>query len=211
VKRAQGQIEESGMSEVDERERAIADSLAEIRTIENADGISEASLEAIKGVLLQLAKKRSLFDERAFPPPDRDGISNFYGLSVDDDDRYALYLSVGRKGRETPPHNHTTWAVIVGMSGEEENRIYARSDDGSIEGEAELKQIDSRILRADDGLAYMPDAIHSIHVISDEPTRHFHMYGTALHALHERVQFDTETGRYTHFPAIPSIPAKADA
>lgn len=199
------------MTDVDERERAVADSLSEIRAIEESDGVTEASLEKIKGVLLQLAQQRSLFDGRAFPPPDRDGISNFYKLSIDDDDRYALYLSVGRKGRETPPHNHTTWAVIVGMSGEEENRIYARADDGSVDGEAELKQIDSRILRADDGLAYMPDAIHSIHVISDEPTRHFHMYGTALHALHERVQFDTDSGRYTHFPAIPSMSAKAEA
>lgn len=199
------------MTEMDERERAVADSLSEIRAIEEADGVTEASLEKIKGVLLQLAQKRPLFDDRAFPPPDRDGISNFYKLSIDDDDRYALYLSVGRKGRETPPHNHTTWAVIVGMSGEEENRIYARADDGSVDGEADLKQIDSRILRADDGLAYMPDAIHSIHVISDEPTRHFHMYGTALHALHERVQFDTDSGRYTHFPAIPSMSAKAEA
>ncbi len=199
------------MTETDERDRAVAASLAEIRAIEAANGVTEASLEKIKGVLLQLAQKRALFDDRAFPPPDRDGISNFYKLSIDDDDRYALYLSVGRKGRETPPHNHTTWAVIVGMSGEEENRIYARSDDGSIEGEAELKQIDSKVLRADDGLAYMPDAIHSIHVISEEPTRHFHMYGTALHVLHERVQFDTESGRYTHFPAIPSMSAKADA
>lgn len=199
------------MTEADERDRVVAAALAEIRAIEAADGVTEASLEKIKGVLLHLAQKRALFDDRAFPAPDGDGISNFYKLSIDDDDRYALYLSVGRKGRETPPHNHTTWAVIVGMSGEEENRIYAREDDGSVEGAAELKQIDSKLLRADDGLAYMPDAIHSIHVISDEPTRHFHMYGTALHALHERVQFDTAAGRYTHFPAIPSMSAKADA
>ena len=199
------------MAEAAEREGAVAEALQEIRAIEAKDGVTEDSLEAIKGVLLRLAQKRALFDERAFPPPDRDGISNFYKLSIDEDDRYALYLSVGRKGRETPPHNHTTWAVIVGMSGEEENRIYARSDDGSVDGKADLKQIDSRILRADDGLAYMPDAIHSIHVISDEPTRHFHMYGTALHALPDRVQFDTEAGEYSHFPAIPSMPAKAGA
>ncbi len=199
------------MSEAEERDHAVAASLTEIRAIEESDGVTETSLEKIKGVLLQLARKRPLFDDRAFPPPDRDGISNFYKLSIDDDDRYALYLSVGRKGRETPPHNHTTWAVIVGMSGEEENRIYRRADDGSVDGEAELTLIDSKVLRADDGLAYMPDAIHSIHVISDEPTRHFHMYGTALHALPERVQFDTDSGRYSHFPAIPSMSAKADA
>ena len=32
---------------------------------------------------------------------------------------------------ETPPHNHTTWAVVVGHAGNELNRFYARTDDGS--------------------------------------------------------------------------------
>jgi predicted metal-dependent enzyme (double-stranded beta helix superfamily) len=188
-----------------ERQKAIKAALAEIREIDRTEGITEASLENIKGVLLSLAERKDLFSATDYPPPDRDGTSNFFGLSVDDDDRYALYLSVGRKGRETPPHNHTTWAVIVGMSGEEENRIYERVDGYREDGRAELRLKDSRVLRAADGLAYMPDAIHSIHVISDEPTRHFHMYGKALAALPDRMQFDMVSGTYKLFPAIPAI------
>ena len=193
------------MAAKEERRTAIENALAKIREIDRTEGITEASLEHIKGVLLSLAERKDLFSEADYPPPAQDGTSNFYGLSVDDDDRYALYLSVGRKGRETPPHNHTTWAVIVGMSGEEENRIYERIDGDREQGRAELRLKESRVLRAADGLAYMPDAIHSIHVISDEPTRHFHMYGKALAALPDRVQFDTASGTYKHFPAIPAI------
>ncbi len=188
-----------------ERQKAIESALAEIREIDRTQGITEASLENVKGVLLSLAERKDLFSETDYPPPAKDGTSNFFGLSVDDDDRFALYLSVGRKGRETPPHNHTTWAVIVGMSGEEENRIYERVDGYREEGRAELRLKESRVLRAADGLTYMPDAIHSIHVISDEPTRHFHMYGKALAALPDRMQFDTEAGTYKHFPAVPAI------
>ncbi len=188
------------------RRKAIENALAEIREIDRTQGITEASLEDVKGVLLSLAGQSHLFSDADFPPPRQDGTSNFYGLSVDDDDRYALYLSVGRKGRETPPHNHTTWAVIVGMSGEEENRIYERVDGYREEGRAELRLKETRVLRAADGLAYMPDAIHSIHVISDEPTRHFHLYGKALAALPDRMQFDMAAGTYKHFPAVPAIP-----
>ena len=193
------------MSTKEQRQEAIGAALTEIREIDRTEGISETSLEKIKDVLLSLAQRKDLFSEADYPPPEQEGTSNFFGLSVDDDDRYALYLSVGRKGRETPPHNHTTWAVIVGMSGEEENRIYERIDGHREEGRAELRFKDSYVLRAADGLAYMPDAIHSIHVISDEPTRHFHMYGKALAALPDRMQFDTEAGTYKHFPAIPAI------
>jgi len=188
-----------------ERQKAIESALTDIREIDRTQGITEGSLEKIKDVLLSLAQRRDLFSETDYPLPAQDGTSNFFGLSVDDDDRYALYLSVGRKGRETPPHNHTTWAVIVGMSGEEENRVYERIDGHREEGRAELRLKGSYVLRAADGLAYMPDAIHSIHVISDEPTRHFHMYGKALAALPDRMQFDTEAGTYKHFPAIPAI------
>lgn len=193
------------MSVKEKRQREIDRALERIRDIDRRAGITEASLEEIKSVLLSLAESREMFSDVDFPPPDRDGTSNFYGLSVDADDRYALYLSVGRKGRETPPHDHTTWAVIVGMSGEEENRIYRRADDGRTPGCCALELREKCVLRAGDGLAYMPDAIHSIHVISDEPTRHFHIYGKALAALPDRMQFDMANGTHKHFPAVPAI------
>jgi hypothetical protein len=43
-------------------------------------------------------------------------------------------------------------------------------------------------------LAFLPDDIHSIEVVGDRPTRHFHLYGQALERLTERLAFDTQTG-----------------
>ena len=64
------------MSLVAERKQAIDASLERIRKIEQDDGVTEQSLEAIKGVLIELAQRRELFDDKAFPPPDRDGHRN---------------------------------------------------------------------------------------------------------------------------------------
>jgi len=38
----------------------------------------------------------------------------------------ALYANASLGGYGTPAHNHTTWAVIVGVTGEELNRFYDR-------------------------------------------------------------------------------------
>jgi predicted metal-dependent enzyme (double-stranded beta helix superfamily) len=54
-------------------------------------------------------------------------------LAQDDDDRFALYLNSARGSVATPPHNHTTWAVVVGFAGRELNRFYRRTEQGAVE------------------------------------------------------------------------------
>ena len=56
--------------------------------------------------------------------------SCLYRVSEDPDHRYALYVNSSLGGHGTPAHNHTTWAVIVGITGEELNRFYDRSPEG---------------------------------------------------------------------------------
>ncbi len=89
-----------------------------------------------------------------------------------------------------PPHNHTTWAVIVGVYGDELNRFYQRTDDASKEGYAELEETGSFVVRHGNGVVFLPDDIHAISTDDPEPTVHLHMYGLALDHLHERLVFD---------------------
>ena len=57
--------------------------------------------------------------------------SNRYLLQEDPGNRFALYLNALNPGNETKPHDHTTWAVVVAVDGQELNKVYERTDDGA--------------------------------------------------------------------------------
>ena len=190
---------------VEQRRQAVAGALAEVRRIEAEKGLTRDSLEAIKAVIIALSRRKDLFDEEAFPPPTQEKPNVLYLLSEDPDGRFALYMSCGMPGKQTPPHDHTTWAVIVGLAGEEENRVYERVDDGSEPGKGQVRVARTQVLTEGTGIAYMPEEIHSIHNLGSVPTRHFHLYGRSLEQLPNRVQFNMDQGTYKVFPASPNI------
>src|SRR5687767_10664171 len=110
------------------RAEEIQAAVTQIRGIEKRDGVTRESLEKIKQRLIRLARPE-LFPESDFPPPAPGGKlkSCLYRVSEDPDHRFALYVNASLGGHSTPAHNHTTWAVIVGVSGEELNRFYERT------------------------------------------------------------------------------------
>ena len=114
-----------------DREREIHATVFEIREIEKRDGVTRESLDRIKQRLIRLAAREELFPASDFPPPAPGGKlkSCLYRVSEDPDHRFALYVNASLGGHSTPAHNHTTWAVIVGVTGEELNRFYDRTAD----------------------------------------------------------------------------------
>lgn len=189
----------------DERKAVIAALLAEVRRIETEKGVTPDSLEEIRQHVVGLTERPELFGEDVFPSPTAEKPNVIYLLSEDSDGRFALYLSCGMPGKQTPPHDHTTWAIIAGLAGEEENRVYRRTDDGKTEGKGQVEVVRTKMLCRGDSIAYMPDAIHSIHNFGSAPTRHFHLYGRSLEQLPGRVQYDMAAGTYKVFPAQPYI------
>lgn len=189
-----------------QREANVRETIERIRTIEQQQGAIPESLESIKAVLLDLAAQTELFPVSEFyPEKDANGMYPIYRLSEDADHRFAMYMSTSIGAKDVPPHNHTTWAVIVGVQGTEENRFYERIDDGSVPGKGQLKQVGGETVRPGVGVCLMPDDIHSIHPRNAEPALHIHMYGLALDHLPNRVTFDMEAGTYKVFPANPNI------
>jgi predicted metal-dependent enzyme (double-stranded beta helix superfamily) len=186
------------MNEISVREaRSVAVSAAvdRIRGIEQAQGVTRPALDAIMAELQGLAAREELFPSAEFPPPPAgEKGSRRYLLHEDPGNRFALYLNALNPGNETKPHDHTTWAVVVAVAGEELNRVYARTDDGSDPERCELKLAREVVVKPGTGIALMPEDIHSIHTQGTQPTRHLHMYGLALEKLDDRRAFDPDTG-----------------
>ncbi|MEO6651473.1 MAG: cysteine dioxygenase [Ilumatobacteraceae bacterium] len=184
------------------RTDAIEAAMADIRTIDAAEhdaaGITRAGVEDIRDRLVELSAQADLFPAGEFPPPgpEAEESSYLYRLSQDDDDRFALYAQSSRGHVETPAHNHTTWAVVVGHAGHELNRFYERTDEGVAETHRHL-------VEAGTGVAMLPDDLHSIHI--DGPALNFHCYGLALEQLHDREYFHTVERRWKTFRPVSGI------
>ncbi|MBH61205.1 MAG: cysteine dioxygenase [Alphaproteobacteria bacterium] len=181
------------------RAKAVSDTIDRIREIEGLKGVTRESLSEMREHLYALAAQTDLFSKEDFPPP-TDGDTNVrYVLSEDDDQRFALYLNSILPGKLTEPHNHTTWAIVVAVDGEEINKFYDRKDDGSVPGKATLELGEEVTVKPGIGVAMMPDDVHSIAVVGDTPTLHFHMYGRAIETLTERVGYNIEEGTYEYY------------
>jgi predicted metal-dependent enzyme (double-stranded beta helix superfamily) len=180
------------------RTKAVETAMADIRRIEADLGVTRDGVAAIRDRLIELSARRELFPPDVFPAPsaDDDLTSYMYRLAQDDDDRFALYAQSSRGHVETPAHNHTTWAVVVGHSGHELNRFYERSDGGVVETHQHM-------VEAGTGVAMLPDDLHSIHI--DGPALNFHCYGLALERLDQREYYSAATGEWKSFSSVSGI------
>jgi predicted metal-dependent enzyme (double-stranded beta helix superfamily) len=185
-----------------QRRAAVSETIAKIRQVESRMGVTRPALTEIKSLLLDLASHKELFPREDFEL--KEGKSTIYRLSEDADNRFALYMSCGAPAKRTPPHDHTTWAVIVGVDGEEANYFYERADDRSQAGKGTLKQVREEVVRHGSGVTLMPEDIHHIESGS-KPNMHLHMYGLSLEHLPNRVQYNVGEGTYKVFPANPNI------
>lgn len=94
-------------------------------------------------------------------------------------------------GRGTPPHDHGTWGLVVGVEGDEVNTFWKRTDDGSREGYAELKKLSEKVFKPGDALAITPEIIHSVHNDTGEISVSLHIYGRHINFTN-RSKFDVE-------------------
>jgi rhodanese-related sulfurtransferase/predicted metal-dependent enzyme (double-stranded beta helix superfamily) len=189
----------------DARAAAVAETVSAIRAIERDTGVTPAALDRIKERLIALAERRELFPPDSFPvPPGMPGQA--YRLAEDRDHRFALYAAAGAPGRKAPPHNHTTWAVIAGVYGEEHNVFYRRTDDRSVPGQGSLEKTHELTIVRGNACALMEDDFHTIETRGEG--LHLHMYGMSLEHLPERIAFGRESGgAYSVYPPARGIAA----
>lgn len=195
-----------------ERRQQVQAALSDIQSLLGESPVTRERLAAVTARLEQLAQRQELFPVSDFPPPAPGqgvGASTRYRLNPDDAPGVpALYLNSINPGKTTLPHNHTTWAAIVALSGQELNRVYRRSDDGSQEGRATLEQVREVVVQPGQSVSFLADDIHSIHVTGDTPTLHFHLYGQPLETLSGRIGIDLATGQILNYNATQMKPGQ---
>jgi predicted metal-dependent enzyme (double-stranded beta helix superfamily) len=180
------------MSIAERRQTAVASAIADVKGIIANRPVDRPTAARVLEVLKGLAAQPELWPAADFPAPGEDTRQARYLVTEDPDSTFALYLNTMLPGRKIPPHNHTTWACIAGIEGEEHNTVYERVDDRSREGHAELRKQEMVVVAAGSGIAMLPDDIHSVDIVGDRPIRHLHLYGRALETLTDRVTYDLE-------------------
>ena len=185
--------------------RAVGELIGRVRAIETTEGVTRASLDRIKTELIALASRSELFPAAHFANnPGRAG--TIYHLAEDPNGRFALYGSAGIPGKAQPPHNHTTWASIAGVYGDEHNVFYERTDRDETPGEGKLKKSHELTIRRGSACAMLPDDFHTIEVTGKSESLHLHLYGKTLEDLPDRIGFPSSSGgRITRFMAKPDI------
>jgi rhodanese-related sulfurtransferase/predicted metal-dependent enzyme (double-stranded beta helix superfamily) len=193
------------MANAELRAQAVAKLIGRVRAIEASEGTTRASLEKIKAELIALASRSELFPPEHFANiPGRAG--TIYHLAEDADGRFALYGSAGVPGKAQPPHNHTTWASIAGVYGDEHNVFYERIDRGETPGEGRLRRTHELTIQRGNACAMLPDDFHTIEVTGRADSLHLHLYGKTLEDLPERITFPSSTGgKLARFMAKPEI------
>jgi predicted metal-dependent enzyme (double-stranded beta helix superfamily) len=129
------------------------------------------------------------------------------------DGSLSLFSLVVPAGSATPVHDHLAWGLIGLYRGQQAEEVYARLDDGRVEGYAELRLAEQRVVGPGDLYTLLPPDgdIHRVQTISPEPSISIHLLGNDTGCVWRHAyEPETRTARafrsgYSNRPAsVPS-------
>jgi predicted metal-dependent enzyme (double-stranded beta helix superfamily) len=98
-------------------------------------------------------------------------------------------------GSQSPIHNHGCWGLVALLRGQERNQFWERSPTSNTPDR--LVKTDDHIINAGEIITFLPDAIHQITALGEQPTISFNLYGET--AYDQRFEFDPKTDSATLF------------
>lgn len=98
-------------------------------------------------------------------------------------------------GIVSPIHNHGTWGVVAVLKGQEKNTLWKRSNHPEFKDK--IEPVGEITLVAGDIISFLPDAIHCVEAVGDEPTITFNLYGETHQK--QRFEFDPITHTAKNF------------
>ena len=146
-----------------------------IRELLFLKGPIETTLQKIEIEMRQMAGEVDFSNLRRAVP----GEELTHKLDVPADSCAALYLVSDGVGVVTQPHRHETWAVIVGLEGQEMNQIYESVSSNT----KDVQQIDVKIIGPGDSIIMSDEDIHGTVSVGATATFHLRLYGTDLSLL----------------------------
>lgn len=89
-------------------------------------------------------------------------------------------------GMASPIHNHGAWGLVAILDGQERNRFWQPQAPGQ-----PMVQASEATLEPGDLITFMPNSIHQIEALGDEPVLSFNLYGET--DFDRRFHYDAET------------------
>ena len=168
---------------------ALSEFVADLRAAAG-DGDAETIMARVAPLAQRLAAQPHWRDDKYRICDPEQGFGTHL-LHEEADHSLAAFIFSWLPGRGTPPHDHRTWAVVVGIEGVETNIDWRRLDDGSRPGYAEIIENGKHTLGPGDLVTLTGEKIHTVCNDGDEVTVSLHIYGKHINYT-GRTQFDPE-------------------
>src|SRR3990167_1957173 len=168
--------------------KPLINALREIDLTQNEEEI----IQHVKPLVQQFISQPEVWFEDRFYCVDEEQGFGSHLVAENEDHTLAVIITSWPAHRETPPHDHDTWAVIGCIKGAEENILWNRYDDGLKTGYADIARGHTVLCRPGDVITMSRKDIHSVvNPLDDEISVSLHVYGKHFNYTN-RHQYDPD-------------------
>ena len=175
--------------------------ITDIRHIVADESDNNVITNRIKPLAEKITAEKSWFKDQYREVDEEQGFG-LHLLFEEENHDLAVFVIAWAPGKGLAAHNHKTWAVVSGIEGQEHETNYARRDDGSKPGFADLVVTAEETLYPGKAVCCMPEDIHSVWNNGKEVAVSLHTYGRHLNHTGRSV-FDVDAK--TESPCVVKV------